>query len=316
MSPLVETVLFVFGLAALGYVSGICGYLKPAIGDAVAEFAVKVSLPVLLFRTMAHADFHGAAPWTLWTVYFFAAAVTWIAGHLTVTRIFGRNGAAGVVGGVSAAFSNTVLLGIPFILGVYGRDGVEILSLIISVHLAVMMVASIVLFETFGEGRKAPVRRRELAIGFLFKLFGNPIIVGILAGLVWHLMGLGLPSLAGRFVDAIADTAGPLALFAMGLSLRKFGISGNLLPSVTLSALKLVLMPAIVLAAAWLFGLPPLAAKIAVTTASMPTGVNSYLIAVQFRTSQGLASSQLTLSTVMAVVTTAFWLTVAHAVFG
>ena len=75
-------------------------------------------------------------------------------------------------------------------------------------------------------------------------------------------------------------------------------------------------MPAIVLAAAWLFGLPPLAAKIAVTTASMPTGVNSYLIAVQFRTSQGLASSQLTLSTVMAVVTTAFWLTVAHAVFG
>jgi predicted permease len=316
MSSLVETVLFVFGLAALGYISGLCGYLKPAIGDAVAEFAVKVALPVLLFRTMAHADFHGAAPWTLWTVYFFAAAVTWVGGHLTVTRIFGRDSAAGVVGGVSAAFSNSVLLGIPFVLGVYGRDGVEILSLIVSVHLAVMMIASIVLFEIFGEGGKAPGRWRELAIGFLFKLFGNPIIVGILAGLLWHLTGLALPSLPERFVDAIADTAGPLALFAMGLSLRKFGISGNLLPSATLSVLKLMLMPAVVLAAAWAFGLPPLTAKVAVATASMPTGVNSYLIAVQFRTGQGLASSQLTLSTVAAVVTTAFWLAVAHAVFG
>ena len=316
MSSLVETVLFVFGLAALGYISGLCGYLKPAIGDAVAEFAVKVALPVLLFRTMAHADFHGAAPWTLWTVYFFAAAVTWVAGHLTVTRIFGRDSAAGVVGGVSAAFSNSVLLGIPFMLGVYGKDGVEILSLIVSVHLAVMMIASIVLFEIFGEGGKAPGRWRELVVGFLFKLFGNPIIVGILAGFAWHLTGLALPSLPERFVDAIADTAGPLALFAMGLSLRKFGISGNLLPSVTLSVLKLMLMPAVVLAAAWMLGLPPLAAKVAVATASMPTGVNSYLIAVQFRTGQGLASSQLTLSTVAAVVTTVFWLAVAHAVFG
>ena len=316
MSSLVETVLFVFGLAALGYISGVSGYLKPAIGDAVAEFAVRVALPVLLFRTMALADFHGTAPWTLWAVYFFAAAVTWIAGHLTVTRIFGRESAAGVVGGVSAAFSNSVLLGIPFMLGVYGKDGVEILSLIVSVHLAVMMIASIVLFEIFGEGGKAPGRWGELAVGFVCKLFGNAIIVGILAGFVWHLTGLALPSLAGRFVDAIADTAGPLALFAMGLSLRKFGISGNLLPSATLSVLKLMLMPAVVLAAAWALGLPPLTAKVAVATASMPTGVNSYLIAVQFRTSQGLASSQLTLSTVAAVATTVFWLTVAHAVFG
>jgi predicted permease len=80
--------------------------------------------------------------------------------------------------------------------------------------------------------------------------------------------------------------------------------------------LKLMLMPAVVLAAAWALGLPPLAAKVAVATASMPTGVNSYLIAVQFRTGQGLASSQLTLSSVAAVATTVFWLAVAHAVFG
>jgi predicted permease len=173
-----------------------------------------------------------------------------------------------------------------------------------------------VLFELFGRSGGAHKGWRELLKGFLQKLAANPLIIGIAVGLLWRAGGLALPSLAQRFVDAIADTAGPLALLAMGLGLRKFGISGNLLPSIVLSALKLMLMPALALAAAWALGLPPLAAKVAVATASMPSGVNSYLIAVQFRTGEALASSQMTIATIAAVVTTAFWLTIAQAVFG
>ena len=74
MSSLIETVLFVFGLVALGYACGVFGYLRPEIGDAVSEFAVRLALPLLLFRTMAQANFHGAAPWALWASYFFAVA--------------------------------------------------------------------------------------------------------------------------------------------------------------------------------------------------------------------------------------------------
>ena len=132
----------------------------------------------------------------------------------------------------------------------------------------------------------------------------------------WRCIGLPLPALAVRFVDALADIAGPLALFAMGLGLRQFGISGNVRPALALSVLKLFLMPAAALAMAWLFGLPPLTAKVAVAAAALPSGINSYLIAVQFGTGQALASNQMTIATACAVVTTAFWLSVAQAVFG
>ena len=64
--------------------------------------------------------------------------------------MFGRDSQAGVVGGVSSAFSNIVLIGIPFMLGVFGQPGFEILSLLISVHLPIMIMASIILFEIFG----------------------------------------------------------------------------------------------------------------------------------------------------------------------
>lgn len=316
MSSSTETVIFVFGLVALGYLAGWSGYLKAETGDALSEFAVGVAVPLLLFRTMVSADFHGAAPWALWATYFTAAAVTWAAGHLTTTRLFGRDSPTGVVGGVAAAFSNTVLLGIPFTLGVFGQEGVEVLSLIVSVHLPVMMAASIILFGLFGGEKGKPMHPAALVKSFLRKLFTNPLVIGILAGLAWRLTGLPLPGFALRLVDALAGIAGPIALFAMGLGLLKFGLSGNVRPAFALSVLKLFLMPAVTLMLAWLLGLPPLAAKVAVATAALPSGVNSYLIAIQFGTGQALASNQMTIATAAAVATTALWLSVAQMVFG
>lgn len=316
MSPMIETVLFVFSLVALGYLAGLTGYLKAEAGDALSQFAVGVALPILLFRTMVSADFHGAMPWALWMTYFGAVIVAWTAGHLVVTRGFGRDAQVGVVGGVSTAFSNLLLLGIPFMLGVFGQQGVDILSLIISVHLPTMLAASIIMFELFGDSGGERVHPLQMARDFLRRLYKNPLIVGILAGLAWRFAGVPVPGLALRLTDAIAGIAGPLALFAMGLGLRKFGISGNVKPAFALSGLKLILMPAVALVMALLLGLPPVPAKVVVAAAALPSGVNSYLIATQLGTGQALASNQMTIATACAAVTTAFWLTIAQATFG
>lgn len=316
MSSLVETVLFIFGLVALGYGAGRIGYLKIETGAALSQFAVGVALPVLLFRTMVGADFKGTAPWALWGAYFTAAAVTWSCGHLVTTRIFGRDPQTGVVGGVASAFSNLVLLGLPFMLGVFGQQGFEVLSLIVAVHLPIMLASSIIMFETFRKHGKEAPRMRQVAGQFLGRLFRSPLIIGILAGLAWRLTGAPLPGLLDRLVDALASVAGPVALFAIGVELVGFGLVGNMRQAFTLSAVKLMLMPAVALCTALLFGLPPLSAKVAIAAASLPSGVNSYLIANQFGTGEGLASSQLTIATACGVVTTAFWLMVAQMVFG
>ncbi len=316
MSPLLETILFIFGLIAFGYLAGATGYLKTSTGEALSEFAVGVALPLLLFRTIVGADFHGSAPWAFWGVYFSAVAVAWTAGHLVTTRIFRRDAMAGVVGGVSSAFSNIVLLGIPFTLGVFGQAGFEQLSLLISVHLPTMLMASQILFDHFKRRGGEPMHPFHIMRDFLYKTLRNPLIVGIFGGFLWRVSGLPLAGLPLRFVDALAAIAAPLALFSMGLGLRKFGISGNIRPALALSALKLGLMPAVALAMAWLVGLPPLAAQVAVAAAALPSGVNSYLIAIQFGAGEALASNQMVIATALAVVTTIFWITLAQMVFG
>ena len=315
MSPLAETIFFVFGLVALGYLCGWTGFLRTEVGDALSDFAVAVAVPMLLFRTMVNIDFGGGLPLALWATYFPGIVVTWIMAQIVMVRVFGRYAKAAVVGGLSASFSNLVLLGVPFMLGVYGQPGFEVLSLLVAVHLPSMMAASIVLFAwaSRGEGASDPL---AIFADFLRKLFSNPLVIGILAGLAWRATGIALPAIGVRFVDALANVAGTVALFAMGLGLRKFSISGNVAAAIAMAGLKLMVMPGIVLAMAVLIGLPPFTAKVAIAAASMPTGVNPYLVATRFGTGQALSSSTMTIATACAVVTTAFWLAVAHYVFG
>jgi malonate transporter len=315
MPPFAETIAFVFGLVGLGYLAGWTGLLKTEIGDALANFVFVIAVPLLLFRTMSSADMVSATPWALWLTYFAAVAVSWAFGQWTITRVFGREQKAGIVGGVAAAFSNLVLLGIPFMLGVYGHKGFEILSLLIGVHLPIMMATSIILFELANSGDDGFAPGRAF-LKFMSGLFRNPLIIGILAGLIWRLSGLQMPSLGNRLVDALADVAGPVALFSMGLGLRKFGFSGNIKPALAIAGIKLFVMPAIALAVALAIGLPPMTSKVAVAAASLASGVNPYLIATRFGTGQALASNAATASTAFAVVTTAAWLAIAQVLFG
>ncbi len=315
MSLSAETILYVFGLIGLGWLASMSRLLKPGTSEGLSDFAITVAVPVLMFKTMAQADFSGAAPLKLWAIYFSAVAISWTLGHVVIRRFFGRDRPSGVVAGVTSAFSNLVLLGIPLVQSLAGQQGFEVLSLIIAVHLPVMMSASIILFEwARHDGTKRSFGL--LARDFVVRLVTNPLIVGILAGLAFRLTGLPLGGPAGRIADSLAALAGPVALFAMGMSLKDYGLKGNLAPAAALAAIKLMVMPALALGLALAFGLPPLAASIAVLAASLPAGVNSYLIATRFGTGQALAANSMTLGTLLAALSTVFWFAVAQAMFG
>jgi hypothetical protein len=182
-----ETILVVFALIAIGYGASAVRLIRRATGDGLSDFVFTVAVPLLLFRTIATASFDHGAPWALWLTYFTAILVTWTVAHGTIRAGFGRDARSGVVAGVTAGFSNLVLLGIPFISGLYGEAGLAALSQIVSIHLPIMMAASIILYEWALRRDGAATSAASvpaLVTGFLRQLFSNPLIIGILAGLL------------------------------------------------------------------------------------------------------------------------------------
>jgi predicted permease len=311
MDQIAAIVVPVFGLIGLGFAAAWSRLLNETTGEGLADFVFTVAIPILIFRVIATADFSGGAPWLMWIAYYVGFTLAWIAGAFVVRRVFGRDARAGLVAGVSAAYGNALLVGIPLIITAYGSEGAAAISLLIAIHLPVLMTASSILIERalVTDGLSPDADARTIARGIARGLIKNPIVLGLFAGILWRLTGQPIAGPAGDVVMRLGDVAATLALFSVGMNLRKYGISGNVRAALSVGVIKLVAMPAIVfLLVATVIPLPEVWAKAIVIAAACPTGVNAYLVATRFKTGQALASNAITLTTALAVITVTFWL--------
>ena len=102
----------------------------------------------------------------------------------------------------------------------------------------------------------------------------------------------------------LGAAAGPCALFAMGASLATYPLTANVLSTLPLVALKLVVHPLLV----WVLAVPVLGLEgvwvpVAVLMASMPTGINVYLVATRYEAGTTVAARTIFLSTAISVLT-------------
>jgi predicted permease len=309
MSDVALNVLPVFALILLGWVLVRAGYLREELGEGLGEFVFRVAVPVLLFRTIAEADFAGGAPWRIWVAYFAGVAVTWAIAHLVATLGFKRDRRIGVLAGVSAAFANTVFIGLPLVSRVVGEDGLVAISVLLSVHLPTMMIAGTVLMERAErkEGVREPQSLSELLLGIVRNLVRNPLVIGLFAGALFHTGGVPLVGPVKVMVDQVAGMAAPAALMSIGMALVRYKVAGNARIALAMTALKLLLLPGCVYVACRLLGLTPEWTAAIVLTASVPTGVNAWLLANHFGVGHALASSTITMTTALGVFTVSFW---------
>ena len=304
-TTIITIILPVFGLIAAGYTARRFNFLSENAGEGLSDYVFGIAIPLLLFRTMADGDIPAVSPWGLWASYFTAIAVVWLAAMAIIMLALKRDGRTGVVAGFTACQSNTVLVGIPLILAAYGEEGAVPLALLLSIHFPLMMTVAAALMEVAQSGRLSLTTVKNTAKG----IATHPIVIGLLSGLTWRLAGLPTEGLFRPVLDALADTAGPCALFALGIALMKYGISGDWRATASLTGLKLFVLPAIVWVMAHaVFALPPVWTGSLVLIAACPCGVNAYLKAQHYGTGIRMASSSVAVSTAVAFLTCAIWL--------
>jgi predicted permease len=318
LADIANIVLSIFGLIGIGYGTARIGLLGQEVGKGLADFVFTIAIPVLLFKTLASADFGIAAPWRIWSAYFAGAGLTWTLSHIAIRRLFKRDARAGVVAGLSGSYGNTVLIGIPLVQTAFGEAGMVSLLIIIAVHLTVMMLASLILFEwalRVDGVASGAVDRSAIWRRFITNLARNPIVIGVLTGIVWRLADLPVTGVPAMLIDPLAQIAGPVALFATGMGLARYGIARNVPQALVITVFKLGAMPAIVLAAGWAIGLAPLGIAVATLAAACPTGVNPFLIAGRFGTGEAIASNAIAISTVAGFASVAIWLAILQRLF-
>lgn len=309
MSDVAFNVLPIFALILIGWLLVRTGYLREELGEGLGEFVFRVAVPVLLFRTITEANFSGESPLRIWVAYFAGVAFTWTVAHLAATLGFGRDRRIGVLAGVSSAFANTIFIGLPLVSRIVGNDGVVALSVLISVHLPVMMIAGTVLMERAErkEHTREPQSFAALLLGIGRSLVRNPLVIGLVAGALLHTGGVPLSGPVKVVIDQLAALAAPAALVSIGMALNKYKVGGNAGIALAMTGLKLLVLPGSVYVACRLLGLSPEWTAAMVLTSSVPTGVNAWLLANHFGVGHALASSTITMTTALGVFTVSFW---------
>jgi malonate transporter and related proteins len=302
MDAILAIVLPIFLIIALGFGVSATGLLADRTADGLSDYVFVIAIPILLFRTLATAALPEAQPWFYWCAYFSGLAVVWLAMAAACSRVFRISGPEATIMGFSAGQGNTVFIGIPLVLRAFGDAGTVPMFLLLAVHLPLTMTVATLLVERGDDG---PGRWARMAR----KLLCHPILIGIMAGAAFRLSGLSLPSHANGAMKLVADTAGPTALFALGMTLKRYGLKADPGPIAVMALLKLMIHPAIVYVLAFhVLPMPALWAAVAVTFAACPSGVNGYLLAQRYQVGVANASAAIAMTTVLGIITTTFWI--------
>ena len=147
MLTILITVAPVFLLIATGWSAVKSGYLPGNVADALNAFAVKIAVPVLLFRALERLDFSAAFSPPL-LVSFYAGAFTCFAiGIVLARRLFRRRPGESVAVGFSATFSNSVLLGLAILERSHGTGPLTPAFGIIALHAPLVYAVGITTME-------------------------------------------------------------------------------------------------------------------------------------------------------------------------
>ncbi|QCI96495.1 AEC family transporter [Agrobacterium larrymoorei] len=299
----------IFILILIGWLTVKAKLFKADASDILSDFVFKIAVPALIFRTLATADFHGASPFKLWITYFTGVTITWTLGQMVTKHVFKQDLRVAVIAGISSSFANNIFIGLPLVGRSVGNDGIVAISILLVIHLPIMMIAGTVLMEDATHKVIGGEKRSALAV---LKQVGrnlatNPLVIALLLGLSFNMIGSPMPGVMATVIDQIASMAGPAALISLGMALTKYPIRGNLRIAVTMTTFKLLLMPACVWLTAHLLGLSPAWTAALVLTSCVPTGINSWLLANRFGIGHSIAASTISISTLFGVLSVSLW---------
>ena len=263
------------------------GWIDELFTKRLNKFVFQVALPALLFEDLATVDL--AEVWDMgYVAYCFAATFLGIGICYLISLLLKDKSIQGEF--VQASYrSSAALMGIAIIQNIYGNAGMAPLMIIGTVPLYNVMAVVIlsILKPERGKVDKALLLKTGKGI------VTNPIILGILAGMIWS--GLRL-------------LATPLGLMALGASFDLKQAAGKIKPAIVATFIKLIGLAAIFLPIGVMLGYTHEHLIALIVMLGSASTVSCFVMAKNMGHDGTLTSSVVVLTTLFSALTMTGWL--------
>lgn len=292
----------IFLTMVLGWVFRRMGLMDEAFVNKMNKFVFQAALPVMVFLDLATVDFFEV--WDAkFVVFCFLATLISILGVTAFSFIWKDRSVQGEF--IQAAYrSSAAILGLAFIQNIYGNSGMAPLMIVATVPLYNIMAVVVLSVMNPKRGRMD----RALIVKTLKGIVTNPIILGILAGIVWSLLKLPMPVILEKTLTNVGKLATPMGLMAMGAAFEWKKVGEKMKPAVTAALIKLVLLAAIFLPIAVMLGFRQEKLIAILVMLGSATTVSCYIMARNMGHEGTVTSGAVMLTTLGSAFTLTGWL--------
>lgn len=297
----INSTMPIFLIILLGYILKVKRFLNEEFADMANKFCFNIALPVMLFQDISKTDVKKDMNVAFFLYCLIVTIVmfglVWAIAKLslkdkTMVGAFAQAGARG-----SAA-----ILGVAFVENICGDIGMTALMIVASVPFFNMLSVVILVCEASGDNKEVSKIKSSL-----INIAKNPIIIGILLGLLASLIGFEPPVIVDRSLGYLGRTATPIALIAIGAGFNMEEAITRLKPALGAAFIKLVGLPALFLPIAIKLGFRDSEMVAILVMLAAPTTVSSYVMAKSMNNDHVLASNVIVLTTLIASITLTAW---------
>lgn len=290
----------IFLMMVVGYLLKKYNFMSEKTVSDINRLVFRVFLPALLFVDLAKQDFVG-----MWDGSFvlFCSVSTLVSIAVAFFLSFFDKDKEDRGEFIQASYrSAAATLGIAFMTNIY--DNVAMVALMILASVPIYnIVAVIILSLTAPTNEGTSLFKKTLK-----NVITNPIILGIVAGLIWSLLKIPQPAIMERSLGYLGDLASPLALIGLGASFEFSEFKEKIKPIIFIVFNKLFLFCILFLPLAVFMGFRNDKLVAALIMLGSATTSSSYIMAKNMGHKGIISSSAVMLTTLLSAFSLTLWL--------
>ncbi len=290
MVVLFNVILPVFLVGGSGYLIGRSVSSEPVM---LMRSIFYLLAPALIFRSIYVSEVSVANVLSIAT-FVILVQLTMFAISRVIGRVRHWDADSQAAGSLVLMFANCGNYGLPVMLFAFGEQGFA--------YGVVFLLTSILMQATFGIGVASWKKGGQWWQG-LSRILRYPHLYAFLLAAVMRVSALTLPQGVFLSIDLLAQAAVPAQLLMLGIQLSRVRLHHFGVDSILLSSIRLLIPPFLGWGLTTLLGITGLLQAVLIVEASMPSAVNSLILATQFRRSPQLAATVVFISTTLSLVT-------------
>lgn len=303
MATAAQQVLVLYLIVAVGFAADKLKVFKQTTAKLSNDLLFYIITPCVIVQSFMNMEFDVATVKSL-GIAFLCMAGTLAVGILISVPFFNKSGDNKAIFKYAVNYGNMGYMALPLCQAMLGDEGVFYCS------------AGVVAFNIFSFTHGIWVMTKSKGnTSFDFKkLLFNPGVISVLIGMPLFIFDVNLPQAFQTAVGHVSNLNTPLAMLFFGTYIantdlkKMFTLKENYL----VAALKLLVLPAIMLGIYKLFGISGTLLSACIISASVPSANNTVMFSAKYGKDTGVASQVVAFNSALSVVSIPFMVAVSN----